>query len=99
MPQGLNVQAQAVPLRQLLHRERRPKIAIVRAYQAQNGLPEGLTAPVIARTAAFARHHSGWTFGGTRTTQPINLAASQTPTRKPLSECCATLRAESSEPA
>ena len=45
---------------------------------AQNSSPEGLSVPMIARTATFARHQSGWTFNGKRTTQTINLASSQT---------------------
>jgi hypothetical protein len=78
LPQCLDAQAQAVPRRQLLHRERRAEIAIVLVYQAQNSSPEGLSVPMIARTATFARHQSGWTFNGKRTTQTINLASSQT---------------------
>jgi hypothetical protein len=48
------------------------------AAQAQNSSPEGLSVPMVARTATFARHQSGWTFNGKRTTQTINLASSQT---------------------
>jgi hypothetical protein len=78
LPQRLKAQTQAVPRSQLLHRERRAEIAIVLAHHAQNSSPEGLSVPVIARTAAFARHQSGWTLGGKRTTQAINLASSHT---------------------
>ena len=78
LPQRLDAQAQAVPRRQFLHRERRAEIAIVLVCQAQNSSPEGLSVPMIARTATFARHQSGWTVNGKRTTQTINLASSQT---------------------